>query len=49
MGQHPEERLDEDLEIDSETAENVTGGFLHLAASRKVEDHRKQPEFEVPE
>jgi hypothetical protein len=49
MGQQPEERLDEDLEIDSETAENVTGGFLHLGASHKVEDHNKHAEFEVRE
>ena len=45
MGQEPQERLDEDLEIDSETAENVTGGFFHLAASHKLEDHNKKPEM----
>ena len=44
MGQEPEERLDEDLEIDSETAENVTGGFFHLGASH-LEDHNKKPEI----
>jgi len=45
MGQEPEERLDEDLEIDSETAENVTGGFFNLGASHKLEDHNKKPEI----
>jgi hypothetical protein len=45
MGQEPEERLDEDLEIDSETAENVTGGFLHLASHNKIEDSHKHPEI----
>jgi hypothetical protein len=45
MGQEPQERLDEDLEIDSETAENVTGGFLHLASHHKQEDHNKKPEI----
>lgn len=32
MEQQPEQRLDEDLEIDPETAENVNGGMLHFAA-----------------
>jgi hypothetical protein len=45
MGQQPEDRLDEDLDIDSETAENVTGGFFHLDAFNKAEDHSKHPEM----
>ncbi len=44
MQQQPEERLDEDLEIDSETAENVTGGFLLLASHNKIENSHKHPE-----
>ncbi len=47
MGQEPEERLDEDLEIDSETAENVTGGFLHLASHDKIEQHKRHPEIVI--
>jgi len=45
MGQEPEVRLDEDLEIDSETAANVTGGFFHLNESHKLEEHNKKPEI----
>jgi hypothetical protein len=43
MGQQPDDNLDEDLEIDSETAENVTGGFFKLDAF-KTEDSHKDPE-----
>ncbi|MGD0808581.1 MAG: hypothetical protein ABSA91_02550 [Acidimicrobiales bacterium] len=43
MEQQPEGRLDEDLEIDSDTAENVTGGFFKLEIN-KTEDHHKNPE-----
>ncbi len=52
MGQQPEDRLDEDMEIDSDTAENVSGGLFHLEVS-KLEDshkhplHHLDPEFEV--
>ena len=42
MGQQPEDRLDEDLEIDSDTAENVTGG-VHLAFESKNLDGKKEP------
>jgi hypothetical protein len=41
MGQQPEDRLDEDLEIDSETAENVNGGFAFFEI--KTVDGKKQP------
>jgi hypothetical protein len=44
MGQEPEGRLDDDLEIDSETAENVTGGFSHLDSFNKPEAKSKLPE-----
>jgi hypothetical protein len=42
MGQQPEDRLDEDLEIGSDTAENVTGGFK-VALESKLQDHKKEP------
>jgi hypothetical protein len=52
MGQEPQDRLDEDLEIDSETAENVTGGFFKAAVirtedSHKNPEHHLNPEFEI--
>jgi hypothetical protein len=46
MGQQPEDRLDEDLEIDSETAENVTGGFRIAFESKNV-DAKKEPGVHV--
>jgi hypothetical protein len=47
MGQQPDDRLDEDMEIDSDTAENVSGGVsLHLEVS-KLEDSHKHPLHEA--
>jgi hypothetical protein len=41
MGQQPEDRLDEDLEIDSDTAENVNGGFALFEI--KTFDGKEEP------
>jgi hypothetical protein len=43
MGQQPEDRLDGDMEIDSETAENVNGGFTQPGLNHKAEGHNKHP------
>jgi hypothetical protein len=42
MGQQPDDRLDEDLEIDSDTAENVTGGFT--VSRLGIADGKEEPE-----
>ena len=34
MAQQPEDRLDEDMDIDPETAANVSGGFFRLDVLR---------------
>jgi hypothetical protein len=48
MGQQPEERLDEDLEIDSDTAEKVTGGFA-VFEIKTVDDHKAPAHHFEPE
>jgi hypothetical protein len=39
MEQQPEERLDEDLEIDPDAAANVTGGFAGGARLEEAAHH----------